>query len=160
MKKILLATSALVATSGFASAKGGGVSISGTAQMGIIGSDWVDDNANDTSYEFHTDIDVHFTMSGQTDTGLTFGASIDFDESDGSGTGADAEGASAAFDNRAPPKTLNSRDSRSSIALSHRECRCLARGKTGEMEAPDPPDRAHSRARPQMPLPILAMSCD
>ena len=95
MKKILLATSALVATVGFASAQG--VSVSGTAQMGVLGGDWVDDNANDTSYEFHTDIDVTFTMSGQTDTGLTFGASIDLDESDGDGT----EGASAAFENRA-----------------------------------------------------------
>ena len=64
--------------------------------MGLLGGDWVDDNANDTSYELHTDIDVHFTMSGQTDTGLTFGASIDLDETDGDG----AEGASAAFDNR------------------------------------------------------------
>ena len=102
MKKILLATSALVATVGFASAQG--VSVSGTAQMGVLGGDWVDDNANDTSYEFHTGIDVTFTMSGQTDTGLTFGASIDLDESDGSGSGAntppDAEGASAAFNNR------------------------------------------------------------
>ena len=68
--------------------------------MGVLGGDWVDDNANDTSYELHTDIDVTFTMSGQTDTGLTFGASIDLDESDGSGSGDDAEGASPAFDNR------------------------------------------------------------
>ena len=35
-------------------------------------------------------------MSGQTDTGLTFGAQIDLDESDGDGS----EGASGAFDNR------------------------------------------------------------
>ena len=64
--------------------------------MGILGGDWVDDNDNDTSYELHTDIDVHFTMSGQTDTGLIFGASVDLDESDGDGS----EGASAAFDKR------------------------------------------------------------
>ena len=105
MKKLLLATSALVATAGFASAQGGGgVTVSGTAQMGVLGGDWVDDGDNDTSYELHTDIDVQFTMSGQTDTGLTFGASIDLDESDGSGsstnTPPDVEGASAAFDKR------------------------------------------------------------
>ena len=102
MKKALLATSALVVTTGLASAQG--VAVTGTAQMGILGGDWVDDGDNDTGYELHTDIDVHFTMSGQTDTGLTFGASIDLDESDGSGSSAntppDAEGASAAFDNR------------------------------------------------------------
>ena len=73
--------------------------------MGVLGGDWVDNGDTDASYELHTDIDVHFTMSGQTDTGLTFGASIDLDESDGSGSGSntppDAEGASAAFDNRA-----------------------------------------------------------
>ena len=75
---------------------GGGVTLVGTASMGVLGGDWVDDGDNDTSYEFHTDIDVTFAMSGQTDTGLTFGASIDLDESDGSGSG----GASAAFGNR------------------------------------------------------------
>ena len=95
MKKILLATSALVATAGIASAQG--VAVTGTASMGILGGDWVDDNDNDTGHELHTDIDVHFTMTGQTDTGLTFGASIDLDESDGE----EREGASAAFDNRA-----------------------------------------------------------
>ena len=81
--------------------------------MGILGGDWVE-NREPTSlnviegqseYELHTDIDVTFTMSGLTDTGLTFGASIDLDESDGSSsntnTPPNAEGASAAFDNRA-----------------------------------------------------------
>ena len=32
--------------------------------------------------QFHTDIDVTFTMTGETDNGLTFGASIDLDEFD------------------------------------------------------------------------------
>ena len=49
-----------------------------------------------SEFELHTDIDVTFTMTGQTDTGLTFGAMIDLDESDGDGN----EGASGAFDNR------------------------------------------------------------
>ena len=51
-----------------------------------------------SEYEFHTDIDVTFTMSGQTDTGLTFGASIDLDESDGSSD--PVRGNSLAFDGR------------------------------------------------------------
>ena len=114
MKRILLATSALAATAGFASAQGGGVTVSGTASMGILGGDWIADHEDHTrsnegiitsygdvidgqgEFELHTDIDVTFTMSGQTDTGLTFGASIDLDESDGEGD----QGASAAFDNR------------------------------------------------------------
>ena len=76
--------------------------------MGVLGGEWlvpaiVNNRVNiveTDEYELHTDIDVTFTMSGQTDTGLTFGASIDLDESDGSGSGTDAEGASPAFDNR------------------------------------------------------------
>ena len=50
-----------------------------------------------SKHEFHTDIDISFTMSGQTDAGLTFGASIDLDESDGK----DDAGNSPAFDGRA-----------------------------------------------------------
>ena len=84
---------------------GGGVTVSGTASMGILGGEWLvpafTANIVETEeWELHTDIDVTFTMSGQTDTGLTFGASIDLDESDGSGTGNDANGESPAFDGR------------------------------------------------------------
>ncbi|MDA7428342.1 porin [Primorskyibacter aestuariivivens] len=80
MKKILFATTALVATAGIASAD---VALTGSAEMGIIGGDF-DGDAIET--QFHTDIDVTFTMSGEADNGLTFGASIDLDESDGSGS--------------------------------------------------------------------------
>jgi len=72
MKKVLLATSALVVSAGIASAQG--VALSGSAEMGIIGGDGIET-------QFHTDVDVTFTMSGETDNGLTFGASIDLDES-------------------------------------------------------------------------------
>ncbi|MEO1580050.1 MAG: porin, partial [Pseudomonadota bacterium] len=72
MKKVLLASTALVVSAGIAAAD---VSLSGSAELGIF-----DD---DTETQFHTDIDVTFTMSGETDGGLTFGASIDLDESDG-----------------------------------------------------------------------------
>ena len=125
MKKVLLATSALVATVGIASAQGGGgVTVSGTASMGILGGEQYADRHPDTrdpntgvvSYgeriqgqseiEIHTDIDVTFSMSGQTDTGLTFGASIDLDESDGVAdadpdtAGDQPRGNSLAFDGR------------------------------------------------------------
>ena len=102
MKNILLATSALSTTAAIASAQGA-VTITGAAQMGILGGEWLVPNNLISAYdefELLTDIDVTFTMSGQTDTGLTFGASIDLEESDGSGSGNDAEGASPAFDNR------------------------------------------------------------
>jgi outer membrane protein OmpU len=75
MKKVLFATTALVATAGVASAD---VAISGFAEMGVIGG-------SDMDTQFHTDIDVTFTMSGTTDNGLTFGATIDLDEEGGFG---------------------------------------------------------------------------
>ena len=75
MKKVLFATTALVATAGVASAD---ISLSGFAEMGLFGGTGV---AGDPA--FFTDIDVTFTMSGTTDNGLTFGAVVDLDESTG-----------------------------------------------------------------------------
>ena len=74
MKKILLATTMLAGTAGFAAAE---VALSGYAEMGIVGGA----NVGDT--QFHQDIDVTFTMSGETDGGLSFGASVDLDEAAG-----------------------------------------------------------------------------
>ncbi len=71
MKKVLFATTALVASAGIASAQG--VTLSGSAEMGIFGG-------TDLETQFHHDIDVTFTLSGETDNGLTFGATIDLDE--------------------------------------------------------------------------------
>ncbi len=107
MKKILLASTALVASAGFAAAE---VSISGSAEMGIFNSDsfngatvgvvtsaggavttvttltstavtTLDASATEGDTQFFTDIDVTFKMSGETDSGISFGASIDLDES-------------------------------------------------------------------------------
>lgn len=60
-------------SAGVASAE---VSISGYAEMGIVGGDAVGDT------QFHQDIEVTFGMSLETSNGLTFGASIDLDETD------------------------------------------------------------------------------
>ena len=79
MKKVLFTTTALIASAGFASAQG--VSLSGSAVLGIWGGD-------DVETQFFTDIDVTFSMSGETDNGLTFGANVDLDESDGDPSGA------------------------------------------------------------------------
>ncbi|MBV0913587.1 porin [Anianabacter salinae] len=73
--RVLFATTALVGSAGVAAAD---VAVTGLAEMGIMGGTTI---GNDL--EFFTDIDVTFTMSGTTDGGLTFGASIDLDESDG-----------------------------------------------------------------------------
>jgi len=71
MKKVLFATTALVASAGIASAQG--VALTGSAEMGIVGGDGIET-------QFWHDIDVRFTLSGETDNGLTFGATIDLDE--------------------------------------------------------------------------------
>ena len=76
MKKVLFATTALVATAGVASAE---ISLSGSAQMGIQGG--TNSLAGVTVVtQFVQDIDITFTMSGTADNGLTFGAAIDADE--------------------------------------------------------------------------------
>lgn len=70
MKKILLATTMLAGTAGFAAAE---VAVSGYAEIGI----W--SNA-DGAVQFWHDMDATFTMTGTTDGGLEFGAKIDLDE--------------------------------------------------------------------------------
>ena len=98
MKKVLYATTALVATTGFAAAQVAdevvvadpvvvapaaddagidtGIVLTGFAEIGVI------DPGDDASLQFATDIDVTFTMTAETDGGLQFGANIDLDESD------------------------------------------------------------------------------
>lgn len=75
MKKVLLATSILAASAGFAAAE---VAVSGSARMGLYY------NGNDTY--FSSRIRVNFDMSGETDGGLAFGASIRADQA-GTGNG-------------------------------------------------------------------------
>lgn len=71
MKKILLATSILAATTGFAAAE---ITLSGDARMGIVY------DGNDA--QFSSRARVKFTLSGETDTGLSFGASFRADQTD------------------------------------------------------------------------------
>lgn len=71
MKKVLFATTALVASAGFAAAD---VTLSGSAEMGI------QDAGGAAGVEFFNDLDVTFKLSGATDNGLSFGATIDLDE--------------------------------------------------------------------------------
>jgi outer membrane protein OmpU len=78
MNKLLLASTALVASTTFAMAD---VDVSGFAEMGIFGGE--DSSGDDIDTQFHSDIDVIFSMSGETDAGLTFGALIELDGIDG-----------------------------------------------------------------------------
>ncbi|MEM9524808.1 MAG: porin [Pseudomonadota bacterium] len=73
MKKILFTSTALVASAGIAAAE---VKITGSAKMGIAeGGEF-----HDGGLSFFQDVDVTFTMSGETDGGLAFGVSVDLDE--------------------------------------------------------------------------------
>ncbi len=74
MKKVLLATTMLAGTAGFAAAE---VAVSGYAEIGILGTET---GAGVKTVQFHQDVEVTFTMSGETDGGLSFGAVIDLDE--------------------------------------------------------------------------------
>ncbi|MBY4894475.1 porin [Rhodobacteraceae bacterium N5(2021)] len=81
MKKVLFASTALVATAGIAAAD---VAISGYAEMGVRGG------SGTTITQFMQDIDVRFTLSGETDGGITFGAGVDLDENAGGSNTDDA----------------------------------------------------------------------
>ena len=75
MKKVLLASTALVMSAGFAAAD---VSVGGDGRMGII----VDEGADAA---FTSRIRISFSASGETDLGLAFGGSI---RADNAGAGA------------------------------------------------------------------------
>ena len=82
MKNILFATTALVATAGIASAD---LAISGYAEIGLSDNN----TAAGQGWQFHQDVEVTFTMSGETDTGLSFGTSVQLDEGGTTGAGTD-----------------------------------------------------------------------
>lgn len=87
MKKILFASTALVASAGVAAAE---VSLGGDGYFGFIYIDEVldapefqDRDGNDQNYAFIFDLDFDLTGSGETDGGLVFGGSVDVDDADG-----------------------------------------------------------------------------
>ncbi|NSX53800.1 porin [Parasulfitobacter algicola] len=92
MKRTLLATTALVAFAGVAAAE---IEISGSAEMGLVGGDYrFAGDDGDGVTQFWTDVDVTFTMTGETDGGLSFGTSVDLDEApdlDADGERSDAD---------------------------------------------------------------------
>lgn len=91
MKKILLASTALVVTAGIAAAD---VKVKGDAYYGV-GYGTYDgkgvfnstSSTNPRDYGFIYDLDIDFTLSGETDSGLTFGAATDLDDNAGASQG-------------------------------------------------------------------------
>ncbi len=76
MKKILLASSALVLVAGVAAAE---VTVSGDGRMGILygEDDFTNRNTNeDKDYAFTSRIRISFNASGESDGGLVFGGSV------------------------------------------------------------------------------------
>jgi outer membrane protein OmpU len=69
MKKVLLASTVLAMTATVAAAE---VTISGNARMGVV----YNGDAADNKLQFANRIRVIFTMSGETDSGLSFGATV------------------------------------------------------------------------------------
>lgn len=90
MKKILLATSAVALMAGAASAE---VALSGSARMGLIHAD----DGTDSSTAFSSRVRIVFTASGETDTGLAFGASVRHDQEDTVGDFGTANGDNTVF---------------------------------------------------------------
>ncbi|MEM0947783.1 MAG: porin [Pseudomonadota bacterium] len=96
MKKVLLTSTALVMTAGVAFAEvSPGVSLSGSAELGIKDKDGFGGADPDAGLQFHNDLDLDINFAAETDGGLAFGASIDLDEV-GVGISAD-DGPAAAF---------------------------------------------------------------
>ena len=72
MKKVLFASTALVAFAGAAAAD---VALSGYAELGIADNGTATENVG-----FFSSVDVRFSMTGESDGGLAFGATIDLDD--------------------------------------------------------------------------------
>ena len=77
MKKVLLATSALVMFAGAASAE---VTLSGSARMGLV---YESELGSSGEAYFSSRVRIVFTASGETDSGLQFGASMRADQQGG-----------------------------------------------------------------------------
>ncbi len=82
MKKVLLASTALVLSAGVAAAD---VSVGGDGRIGITSYDAV----NDGDLTLESRIRISFSASGETDAGLAFGGSIRADNAGGGASGTD-----------------------------------------------------------------------
>jgi outer membrane protein OmpU len=85
MKKLLIASTALVASAGFAAAD---VTLGGSANMGVkYSSAGFAGTPGTPNTVLHYEVDFDIKGSGTTDGGLTFGASVDVDQQIANATG-------------------------------------------------------------------------
>ena len=91
MKKILLATTLIAMSAGYAAAE---VTVTAKARMGIIDNGAEDILGNKIGPKFTSRVRIIFTASGETDGGLTFGASV---RNDQSGVGNTSNGDSTVY---------------------------------------------------------------
>ena len=82
MKKVLFATTALIATAGVASAD---IGISGDGRMGVVNTEATGNADNET--QFNSRLRISFTASGTTDAGLAFGGGVRADNASGGAAG-------------------------------------------------------------------------
>lgn len=75
MKKILLASTAIVGFAGAAAAAE--IKLSGYAEIGVRGGDLIET-------QFHNDVSVSFNFSGTMDNGVEFGGKVKLDDTNGS----------------------------------------------------------------------------
>ena len=86
MKKLLLASTAIVGFAGAASAAE--ITISGYAEIGIFGGSGErlgNPGVADTETQFHNDFHINFNFSGTTDNGLEFGGRVQIEEQNSPG---------------------------------------------------------------------------
>ncbi|UYP69857.1 porin [Thalassobacter stenotrophicus] len=66
--------------------------MSGYAELGITDDSPAAGTPDTSNTQFHTDVDVTFSMTGETDSGLSFGVSVDLDEAGNLGDSTDNNG--------------------------------------------------------------------
>ncbi|TCP61613.1 outer membrane protein OmpU [Rhodovulum bhavnagarense] len=96
MKKVLFATTALVASAGIASAQG--IEFSGYGEMGVVGGGNFNGGfAAGGVTQFHNDLMLKFSATTETDGGLTVGVSTEIQKAEGNANGAFAADNTAFF---------------------------------------------------------------
>lgn len=115
MKKILVATTILSASAGLAAAE---VTLSGDARMGVIQnfSDGFADNGDESDLAFTSRARVVFTMSGESDSGLSFGATF---RADNAGAAAAGDAGSVFISGAFGKLTMGDVDGAAQMATGH-----------------------------------------
>ena len=114
MKKVLLATTVLAMTATVAAAE---VKLSGNARMGLIYNGNTVTTGSDSKLKLTSRVRIIFTASGESDSGLSFGATV---RNDQSGQGNTANGDSKVFISGAFGKlTFGDNDTAANVLVGH-----------------------------------------